>query len=149
MRFRRPKPTTTEEVFAEILKYCEMRDEATGIGGAITQEPYKFDYFDIFYNAFYNARCGGGGWRKLNQASKRGRKRAKTSEYVVTADGIREYLDDHWKRAKIKRNREMIDLIVQWWEHWCYAWDHHPVGLPRKYYRKPKPASDRTGTRNK
>jgi hypothetical protein len=45
------KPTTVLQVYTQIQKYCVAR---CVIGGSYTQEPYKFDFFNIFHNAYRN-----------------------------------------------------------------------------------------------
>jgi len=136
-----PQRTAIDEVFKQIREYCRQRD--SGIGGSWTQEPYKFDFFNIFYNAYYNGHCGGRGWHRLNRAYKRGKKQSEPATFVVTGDLIRAHLEGYWLNGKAptRRTKRMIEDLTQWWDDWTYAWECHPVGIPRQYFRRQRKSS--------
>jgi hypothetical protein len=139
MLFRRtPKETPIEQVYEEIEEYCRTRDPATGIGGSWEQEPYKFDFMNIFSNAYWNGYCGLRGWAKENAAHRRGKRT--TKKYAITGERLRKHLEKKWfkGKARTKLNKRMIDDLCLHWDEWTYAFDFGPGHFPRKYVRRRK-----------
>jgi hypothetical protein len=121
----------TKWIYQRILDYCE--DRVNGIGGYYRQTSYRKDYFHIFTDAEIGGYCG-------NQAIERHRKRCEKlkrnkpsfKDYVVTAEGIQEFLPQHWLQGKNNKaeNTEMISDLCEWWDAWVFASSGH---YPRDY----------------
>ena len=127
----RCKEATLEEVHHRIVSYCEL------LGNSYWgQEPYKQDFFGIFYLAWYNGFFDERKYKSDGKKSKGIQRR----EFIIDGTLLRELLLEKWLKGKhgTKRQREMIDELVEWWDEWSYAWSYHPVGVPRKYIRRRK-----------
>lgn len=131
---RTPKEKTIVEIYAEILDYCHQEDR--GVRGYWGQEPYKQDFFEIFYAAHKNHHCGWSGKERYKRARKRRKTAPSMAAYVVSGNSIREYLDGKIKMTQ--RHKDTIDDLTTWWDNWTYAWDNHPVGVPRIYKHRRK-----------
>jgi hypothetical protein len=127
---RTPKVKTIQQIWSEILRYCELNSNVSWI-----QESYKSDFFSIFADAFYSGHCGYAGNKKLAKARKnRKRKKSQPEEFFVSPATIRAFLKENWAKPK----QRMIDDLLVWWEEWTYAWSHHPPSLHRPYVRRKK-----------
>jgi hypothetical protein len=121
---------TIEQIYDQIIGYAH--DRIGGIGGYWGQEPYKMDFFQIFYNAYYNGWCGGTPF--LN--ARRSRKRIDFRRVIINGEFLRQFLQEKWLNGKEPQEQEkaMIDDLCRWWDEWTYAWALHPRKLPRRYF---------------
>jgi len=118
------------ETYERIRQYCVKHSNARG--GSYCQEPYKRDFFLIFFDAFHAGCCSDRTYRARKRKLKR--KRIHRHDYVVYGANIRAYLDQRWcidgKRSRL--DNLMVEDLCQWWDSWAYAWSWHIGQLPCK-----------------
>ena len=99
---------TQDEIINQIVEYLDQH--LRGARGAMSQEPYKGDFFKLFEEAYR------GGYFDV------------TSSPRLTGDALSDVIVTRWfTGAEIEdKNREkLMHRLLPMWDEWRYALDRH------------------------
>jgi len=96
---------TQEEIIEKIITYLDQHFKNTR--GAISQEPYKGDFFDLFREAYRNGYFD------------------PSSRPRLTGDALSDILAGRWLTGDEgdKGKCDWMHKLLPKWDEWWYAWD--------------------------
>ncbi|MBI1902442.1 MAG: hypothetical protein HYS13_15175 [Planctomycetia bacterium] len=121
----------SEKAHVDILRLLKLYERSM----SIDQEPYKSDFFRVFFDAFRRRLCSI--HRRFDRAT-RMTVQCKAQPPIISGHSIWKYaVADGWVHANMseadKRYRDIQD-VMRWWDDWTYALSSHPP--PRMWKRK-------------
>ena len=99
---------TQDEIINQIVEYLDQH--LRGSRGAMSQEPYKGDFFKLFEEAYR------GGYFDV------------TSSPRLTGDGLIDPIVARWftgDEEEDNRRERLMHKLLPMWSEWRYAWDRH------------------------
>ena len=99
---------TQEGIIEQLQEYLDQH--LKGMRGAVSQEPYRGDFFKLFKEAYHNNYFDD------------------SSGPILTADALTGVLCTRWytEDQELNEKKELLmDQLFSKWYEWRYAWDHY------------------------
>ncbi len=99
---------TQEEIISQILEYLNWH--LKGARGAMSQEPYKGDFFKLFKEAYQRGYFD------------------HSSRPMLRGDALRSIVAERWftdDEGENEKKRYWMEKLFPKWDEWRYAWDRY------------------------